>query len=62
MTAKEMIVNIGRNGMLSTPDFDIRVTVMDARLTYGRVQYRVAGIDGNEGQAWVDAGRVTVEA
>lgn len=61
MTAKDLAKHLGHTGNLSIAEFSIRVKVMDARLVYGRVQYQVAGHGGNEGLAWVDAGRVRLD-
>jgi hypothetical protein len=61
MTAKEMVANVGKVGLLSIAEFGVAVTIVDARLTYGRVQYRVEGDKPNTGSAWVDAARVKVQ-
>ena len=66
MTAQELIGVIGKVGLWATGRREgvrflrVRVKVVDARVVFGRKDYRIEPTDG-EGTAWVDAGQVVMD-
>ena len=67
MTATELINVIGKVGLWNTGRrqgsmyMRARVTVLDARMVFGRQDYLIQPVDG-EGSAWVDAGAVVMDS
>lgn len=66
MTAAQLIAHIGRTGLWYAPQpalrdgLRFRVTVIDARQVFGRLDYRIQPIAG-QGAAWIEARTVTLD-
>lgn len=63
MTARDLAQDIGKRGQLTLDrpgPMTAPVVVVDARESYGRVQWLVEVV-GGVGQAWVSVERVTVD-
>lgn len=62
MTHAQLSQHIGRAGdwILADRPLNIRVTVEDARESYGRLQYLIQPVAGR-GQTWIDASRVRLD-
>lgn len=62
MNISELAEHVGRTGILSgrNPAFQIHVTVKDARIRFGHLDYLVEPRSGS-GQTWVEADRVDLE-
>lgn len=60
MSVKEMAANIGKVGLLSIQSLRVRVTVLDVRVTFGRIDFQVTPVDG-QGDVWIESSRVSFE-
>lgn len=61
MNAKELSKLLGKTGRLLTNEgLKVRVSVLDARVSWGSVHVQVTPVEGN-GTAWVDKGRVSMD-
>jgi hypothetical protein len=56
-----MAESIGKMGLLTVDTLRIRVTVLDARLIFGRTDFQVTPVDG-QGEMWVESSRVKLAA
>jgi hypothetical protein len=61
MTGKQALELIGKQAWLKMDEFEIAVTITDAKSAYGKVRVRVKPEDErSKGEAWVDVSRVVV--
>ena len=61
MTASELARLIGHEATISSDGLQVRVRILDGRTAYGREDLLVTPVAG-EGQRWVSAERVRLEA
>ena len=63
MTVREMAEVVGRECMvkvsIGSDSLLVPASILDARLSYGRMDYRITP-SGGSGETWVSAERVTV--
>lgn len=59
ITAKEMTENVGRTGMFSSGGLSFGVTIHDARVRFGEVDYLITPVSGL-GTKWVASHNVKV--
>lgn len=60
-TTNDLHEVIGRTGILRGDTVGYRVSVLDAKQSYGVVRYLVVALDGDDRQAWVNAERVALD-
>lgn len=60
MTVKELASFIGKQGFLNIDNMQVKVTVMDVRQVFGRIDFQITPMDGN-GNNWVEASRVNMK-
>lgn len=61
-TALHFAEYVGAIGFLSIEKFFIKVTVIDARECYGRIDLLVTPYHGERGEQWVSLDRVNFES
>ena len=59
MTVKEMSQNIDKVGRVDLEGLKVQVMVVDARMSYGQMQYQIQPVSG-AGAKWVMADRVYI--
>ena len=61
MSTSELMLVIGKTGLLAAEGFSVLVRITDARgPNWGRIDYHVTPVSG-QGSVWVDANRVKIE-
>lgn len=59
MNAREMILLVGKHGLLRVDEMQFPVVIRDVKCSYGTDRYEVAPVNGR-GTQWVNADRVKV--
>ncbi len=50
---KDIMVNVGKHGIIILAGLQVKVKIVDAKKSYGRVRYQVTPVSGS-GETWTE--------